>query len=260
MAVSPSPSAAAAIRWSNRCWRVDGGPFVANDCDLSPPPPTYPPPLAGESREEAGRILAHHWTQHGGENRRSCAECADLPYSRRWGVSCRRAGASYRRGSTGCSRAVGAADDLAPGRSTSWSEMVRDGGDPSNQAARDARSSSSTNRRARHFWTGLSIAWATIEHLHAAIGCGALFATHFHEMTALASKLRGFTTPPCASRRMAGRGGVPARSHWAGAGRPLLWHPGGENLPACRRACIERAKLVLAQLDKRKTAPRRAAS
>src|SRR5229473_553956 len=34
----------------------DGGPFVANDCDLSPPPPPYPPPLAGEGREGAGRI------------------------------------------------------------------------------------------------------------------------------------------------------------------------------------------------------------
>ncbi|MEI8151738.1 MAG: DNA mismatch repair protein MutS, partial [Hyphomicrobiales bacterium] len=31
-------------------------PFVANDCDLSPPPPPFPPPLAGEGREGAGRI------------------------------------------------------------------------------------------------------------------------------------------------------------------------------------------------------------
>jgi DNA mismatch repair protein MutS len=36
---------------------------------------------------------------------------------------------------------------------------------------------------------GLSIAWATIEHLHAANRCRALFATHFHELTALAAKL-----------------------------------------------------------------------
>jgi DNA mismatch repair protein MutS len=36
---------------------------------------------------------------------------------------------------------------------------------------------------------GLSIAWATLEHLHEAVGCRALFATHFHELTALASKL-----------------------------------------------------------------------
>src|ERR1051326_3234594 len=34
----------------------DGGPFVANDCDLSPPPPPYPPPHAGEGWVGAGRI------------------------------------------------------------------------------------------------------------------------------------------------------------------------------------------------------------
>jgi DNA mismatch repair protein MutS len=36
---------------------------------------------------------------------------------------------------------------------------------------------------------GLSIAWATIEHLHERNRCRALFATHFHELTALAAKL-----------------------------------------------------------------------
>src|SRR5262249_49240839 len=36
---------------------------------------------------------------------------------------------------------------------------------------------------------GLSIAWATIEHLHETNRCRALFATHFHELTALAAKL-----------------------------------------------------------------------
>jgi DNA mismatch repair protein MutS len=36
---------------------------------------------------------------------------------------------------------------------------------------------------------GLSIAWAAIEHLHEHNGCRALFATHFHELTALAAKL-----------------------------------------------------------------------
>src|SRR6185436_1986477 len=36
---------------------------------------------------------------------------------------------------------------------------------------------------------GLSIAWATIEHLHGVNRCRALFATHFHELTALAAKL-----------------------------------------------------------------------
>ena len=38
-------------------------------------------------------------------------------------------------------------------------------------------------------YDGLSIAWATVEYLHAHNRCRALFATHFHELTALASKL-----------------------------------------------------------------------
>ncbi|MET0316611.1 MAG: hypothetical protein ABW188_07275, partial [Rhodococcus fascians] len=36
---------------------------------------------------------------------------------------------------------------------------------------------------------GLSIAWAAIEHLHESNRCRALFATHFHELTALGQKL-----------------------------------------------------------------------
>ena len=38
-------------------------------------------------------------------------------------------------------------------------------------------------------YDGLSIAWATLEHLHDANRCRALFATHYHELTALAGKL-----------------------------------------------------------------------
>src|SRR5947209_3542713 len=34
----------------------DGGPFVANDCDLSPPRPRYPPPQAGQEQAGGGRI------------------------------------------------------------------------------------------------------------------------------------------------------------------------------------------------------------
>ena len=40
---------------------------------------------------------------------------------------------------------------------------------------------------------GLSIAWAAVEALHDHTGCRALFATHFHEMTALAKTLTRVT-------------------------------------------------------------------
>jgi DNA mismatch repair protein MutS len=38
-------------------------------------------------------------------------------------------------------------------------------------------------------YDGLSIAWAAVEHLHDRNRCRALFATHYHELTALAAKL-----------------------------------------------------------------------
>jgi DNA mismatch repair protein MutS len=40
-------------------------------------------------------------------------------------------------------------------------------------------------------YDGLSIAWATLEHLQSVNKCRALFATHYHELTALAGKLDG---------------------------------------------------------------------
>jgi DNA mismatch repair protein MutS len=45
-------------------------------------------------------------------------------------------------------------------------------------------------------WDGLSIAWAVLEHLHDANRCRALFATHYHELTALAGAAAGLATPP----------------------------------------------------------------
>ena len=38
---------------------------------------------------------------------------------------------------------------------------------------------------------GLSLAWATLEHLHAKVGARTLFATHYHELTLLAEQLPG---------------------------------------------------------------------
>jgi DNA mismatch repair protein MutS len=37
-------------------------------------------------------------------------------------------------------------------------------------------------------YDGVSLAWAIVEHLHDAIGCRTLFATHYHELTDLAER------------------------------------------------------------------------
>ncbi|MES2665599.1 MAG: DNA mismatch repair protein MutS [Pseudomonadota bacterium] len=85
---------------------------------------------------------------------------------------------------------VGASDDLARGRSTFMVEMVETAA-ILNQADDRALVILDEIGRGTATYDGLSIAWATLEHLHDANRCRALFATHYHEMTALAGKLVG---------------------------------------------------------------------
>lgn len=87
---------------------------------------------------------------------------------------------------------VGASDDLARGRSTFMVEMVETAS-ILNQA--DERSFVILDEIGRGTATfdGLSIAWAVVEHLHEANKCRTLFATHYHELTALTSKLTHMT-------------------------------------------------------------------
>ncbi|MEY8828355.1 DNA mismatch repair protein MutS [Sedimentitalea sp. XS_ASV28] len=85
---------------------------------------------------------------------------------------------------------VGASDDLARGRSTFMVEMVETAA-ILNQADDRALVILDEIGRGTATYDGLSIAWATLEHLHASNQCRALFATHYHELTALAGKLSG---------------------------------------------------------------------
>lgn len=85
---------------------------------------------------------------------------------------------------------VGASDDLARGRSTFMVEMVETAA-ILNQADDRALVILDEIGRGTATYDGLSIAWATLEHLHDVNKSRALFATHYHEMTALAGKLPG---------------------------------------------------------------------
>ena len=82
---------------------------------------------------------------------------------------------------------VGASDDLARGRSTFMVEMVETAA-ILNQATERSFVILDEIGRGTATFDGLSIAWATIEYLHEVSRCRALFATHYHELTALASK------------------------------------------------------------------------
>ncbi len=83
---------------------------------------------------------------------------------------------------------VGAADDLARGRSTFMVEMVETAA-ILNQAGPRALVILDEIGRGTATFDGLSIAWATLEHLHEVNRCRALFATHYHELVALAARL-----------------------------------------------------------------------
>ncbi|WP_161761926.1 DNA mismatch repair protein MutS [Rhodobacter amnigenus] len=141
---------------------------------------------------------------------------------------------------------VGAADDLARGRSTFMVEMVETAA-ILNQA--DDRSLVILDEigRGTATYDGLSIAWATMEHLHGQNRCRALFATHYHEMTALSGKLDGVENATVAVKEWEGeviflhevRKGAADRSYGVQVARLA-------GLPA---AVVDRAKVVLEALE-----------
>jgi DNA mismatch repair protein MutS len=150
-------------------------PFVANDCDLSPPETAQAgriytvtgPNMAGKSTYLRQNALIAILAQIGSFVPASQAHIGvvDRLFSR-----------------------VGAADDLARGRSTFMVEMV-EAAAILNQAGARSLVILDEIGRGTATYDGLSIAWATIEHLHETNRCRALFATHFHELTALAARL-----------------------------------------------------------------------
>jgi DNA mismatch repair protein MutS len=153
----------------------DGGPFVANNCDLSPP-----------SGETAGRIWLLTGPNMAGKSTflRQNALIAILAQMGSF-VPAKQAhiGIIDRLFSR-----VGAADDLARGRSTFMVEMVETAA-ILNQAGQRALVILDEIGRGTATFDGLSIAWASIEHLHETNKCRALFATHYHELTALSARL-----------------------------------------------------------------------
>ena len=142
---------------------------------------------------------------------------------------------------------VGAADDLARGRSTFMVEMVETAA-ILNQAGKNALVILDEIGRGTATYDGLSIAWAVLEHLHDVNRCRGLFATHYHELTALAAKLPGLKNATMAVREWEAEviflheviDGAADRSYGVQVARLA-------GLPA---AVVERAKLVLEALEK----------
>ena len=83
---------------------------------------------------------------------------------------------------------VGASDDLARGRSTFMVEMIETAA-ILNQGTQHSFVILDEIGRGTSTFDGLSIAWATVEHLVTRLGCRCLFATHYHELTTLADQI-----------------------------------------------------------------------
>jgi DNA mismatch repair protein MutS len=83
---------------------------------------------------------------------------------------------------------IGASDNVARGRSTFMVEMTETATILNTATSKSLVLLDEMGRGTATF-DGLSLAWATVEFLHAEIGARTLFATHYHELTMLAEKL-----------------------------------------------------------------------
>jgi DNA mismatch repair protein MutS len=143
---------------------------------------------------------------------------------------------------------VGAHDDIAGGRSTFMVEM-------SETAAILARATSHSLilldeiGRGTSTFDGISIAWAVAEDVHSRIGARTLFATHYHELTALVETLPGLKNYQAAVRewndeiiflRKILEGGAD-RSYGIQVAR----------LAGLPEAVVRRAREILAELERR---------
>lgn len=212
--------------------RQSGAPFIANDCDLSAAGNQAAiwlltgPNMAGKSTFLRQNALIALLAQMGSYVPATSAHVGMISqlFSR-----------------------VGASDDLARGRSTFMVEMVETAA-ILNQADDRALIILDEIGRGTATYDGLSIAWATLEHLHDVNRSRALFATHYHEMTTLAGKLSGVENATVAVKEWDGdiiflhevRKGAADRSYGVQVAQ----------LAGLPPAVISRARIVLEALEK----------
>ena len=147
---------------------------------------------------------------------------------------------------------VGASDNLARGESTFMVEM-KETANIVRRATRRSLVVLDEIGRGTSTYDGLSIAWAVAEHLHDVVGCRALFATHYHELTELAASAPGAENYSVSAREHAGdivffhkvQRGAASRSYGVACAR-LAGLP--ENV-------LARAKAILDDLERSASLP-----
>ncbi|MGI4945946.1 MAG: DNA mismatch repair protein MutS [Janthinobacterium lividum] len=203
--------------------------FVPNDCDLSPGRRVLlltGPNMAGKSTYLRQNALIAILAQSGLPVPAESAEIGvvDQVFSR-----------------------VGAADDLARGRSTFMVEMIETaailhGAGPRSLVIVDeiGRGTSTLD--------GLAIAWAVLEALHGLVRCRTVFATHFHELAGLAEQLPRLR--PHTMRVKEWRGGVVFLHEVAEGAAGRSWGVHVAQLAGVPPATVKRAAALLAHLER----------
>ncbi|HEY0203886.1 MAG TPA: DNA mismatch repair protein MutS [Acetobacteraceae bacterium] len=203
--------------------------FVPNDCDLSPGRRVLlltGPNMAGKSTYLRQNALIAILAQAGLPVPAESAEIGvvDQVFSR-----------------------VGAADDLARGRSTFMVEMtetaaILHGAGPRSLVIVDeiGRGTSTLD--------GLAIAWAVLEALHGLVRCRTVFATHFHELAGLAEQLPRLR--PHTMRVKEWRGGVVFLHEVAEGAAGRSWGVHVAQLAGVPAATVKRAAALLTHLER----------
>ena len=211
--------------------------FAANDCDLSEDHKRLwlltGPNMAGKSTFLRQNALIAILAQAGCFVPATSAHvgCVDRLYSR-----------------------VGAADDLARGRSTFMVEMIETAA-ILNQSTQRSLVILDEIGRGTATYDGLSIAWATLEHLHDVNASRALFATHYHELTALTATLKKLH---CATMKVKEWKGDIIFLHEVGAGTAQRSYGiQAAKLAGIPAAVIHRATEVLKRLEEGRERPQK---
>ena len=141
---------------------------------------------------------------------------------------------------------VGASDNLARGQSTFMVEMAETSAILQTATPRSLVLLDEIGRGTSTY-DGVSIAWAVSEHIHDRIGCKAIFATHYHELTQLAEELSAIRNYNVAVRESNGDVVFLYRLRPGGADRSYGIEVG--RLAGLPNAVIERARAVLTLLE-----------